>query len=334
MPGHQKVDFILFYRNTFENAEFVSYAKITSVTIGTDEYTVSYVDSTEEEVKTSMEIYTKQNRDIKLSDEEIADIENEIQKQAYASGFIDEASEYLAALALETDGFKEMSEDLDFDLESYDIRLTDASVSDDTDGMSLMGANVKAKVKKTDVEVSVTPNQKLSHYSNKKGLKAGLKLSITLEITSDKVEKGHIEIDIVAFFEEEVFIDLTTSSKTIWKYKWIFPYIYDYSITANLDLGTFTSVGITATIKTVETPEKLEVPENVTWDVNKQKKTAEGIVDIGKQMKKLMDNNAMFGGSSGNNATAADSLSKKYADFIKKSGDSWITIVEKKILQD
>ena len=326
-------DFILFYRNTFENAEFVSYAKITSVTIGTDEYTVSYVDSTEEEVKTSMEIYTKQNRDIKLSDEEIADIENEIQKQAYASGFIDEASEYLAALALETDGFKEMSEDLDFDLESYDIRLTDASVSDDTDGMSLMGANVKAKVKKTDVEVSVTPNQKLSHYSNKKGLKAGLKLSITLEITSDKVEKGHIEIDIVAFFEEEVFIDLTTSSKTIWKYKWIFPYIYDYSITANLDFGTFTSVGITATIKTVETPEKLEVPENVTWDVNKQKKTAEGIVDIGKQMKKLMDNNAMFGGSSGNNATAADSLSKKYADFIKKSGDSWITIVEKKIFE-
>lgn len=324
-------DFMLFYSNSFEKAELVSYGRVTSVSKRGTDYIIGYTDATEDEVDASMDIYTSKNEEINLTDEQINMIENEIEQQAYESGFIDEASEYLAALAMETDGFKELSDDLDFDLDSYNIRLEGATVNGDADAMALMGSKVTATVKDPKVEVSVKPNQKLSHYLGRKGLKASLKLTVKVEVKSDKIPKGHLEIEIVAFFDEEVFIDLSTSSSAIWKKKWIFKYIADYSITANLDFGTFTSVGITATIKTVETPEKLEVPEDITWNVDKQKKTAEGIADIGKQMKKLLESKGIFGSKNASNSAASDALSKKYADFIKKSSDSWITIVEKEI---
>ncbi len=342
-------DFILFYSGSLANAVAVSYARITKVTENADKYVIDYVSATETEAKESMDINNSRNADIELTDEQIKLISKEIRQQAYDSGFLNEAAEYLVALAIETDGFKEMSDDLDFDLESYNIKLADASAVKTEGDMSLMGSGIKAEIQKPEIEVEIASGNCLEHFENGNGLRVSLNMSVTVEFKGDGKSdvNGHLELEIKASFVEEVLLDINLDGGAVWKVAGIIPYIDDYEINAGIDLGTYTCVGITATIKTVGDEEELEddgergsktkVNDFIdkAWDdIDKKKDAAENIVDIGKQMTELMQNSGFMGESSdgdGEETVEGNSLSEKYAEFIQDSSDSWIEIVRKNI---
>ncbi len=340
-----------------ENSIMEGYGRVTSVKKISGAYIIEYEDVTEEEVMASMDLYNTRNADIDLTEEEIRKMEEDIKQQAKASGFLDDAAEYLVALALETDGYKELDDDFDLDLESYNIKLADSSTEEDINSLQLMGATASLKKEDTDIYVNIKPG-KLNHYKGQNGLSVELGMKIVVEFKSDKLKTGHLELEIEACFLEEVLLNVNISGGAVWKTAWIFPYIADYQATANIDLGSFTSVGITATLKTVEDDddddddkkddddknkkddkkddiignqwEKLGVDK---LDKNSNESVGKFIANIGNQMTELATKKGFMGGafSGDGDEEEGDTLSSKYAEFIKESSDSWIPIVKKEI---
>ncbi len=351
------------------NSKAEGYGRVTAVSENSAEgtITIEYVDATEEEVMASMDLYNTRNADIDLSEEEIRKMEEDIKQQAKASGFLDEAAEYLVALALETDGYKELDDDFDLDLESYNIKFADASGEESLDSLQMMGATASLKKEDTDIYVNIKPG-KLNHYKGQNGISVELGMKVVVEFKSDKLKTGHLELEIEACFLEEVLLDVNISGGAVWKTAWIFPYIADYQATANLDIGSFTSVGITATLKTEEDDdddddddkkdddkkddnkkddnkkddnkkdgvignqwEKLGIDK---LDKNSNESVGKFIANIGNQMTELATKKGFMGGDfsgDGDDGEEGDTLSSKYAAFIEDSSDSWIPIVKKEI---
>lgn len=365
-------DYIIFYKGEPTNGETTGYAKVTGVRCNGDMVTVTYVDATMEEVNASMDMNSSRNADIELSDDEIAELEDSIRKQAYASGFIDEAAKYLTALAVETDGFKELSDDFDLDLESYDIHLADASVKGDVNEMKLMGIGVEPSIEDSDVWVNISG--KLDHFKGAKGIRAELGIKFVLQFKSDKYKSGHLELEVEASFVEELVLDIDIDGGAVWKKKWIFPYIADYQATASIDWGTYTNVDISATVRTAEDDDDEDEPgqeagadnsesgtggntgsgsgrnegENGTggntgsdendspagkfWGDSDPEEMGDNVADIGEQMLNLMSKKGFLGGMFAEDEGEGDVLSRKYASFIEDAGDSWMPIIKQKII--
>jgi hypothetical protein len=107
--------------------------------------------------------------------------------------------------------------------------------------------------KKPKVSVSLTP--RLSHFTQSShGLRAEVAVSYTFEIQKSG-NRNKMAVALTAFFEQEVTLGFSVSGGAVWKKKWIFPYIADYRMNGNLDLGTYTGIGITATAKLTQDKE-------------------------------------------------------------------------------
>ena len=65
---------------------------------------ITYTDATIEDIENAFNIYQKQaiDGDMLLSEEQIAQLEEQIEQQAIDSGFVDQAADYLSDLAMET----------------------------------------------------------------------------------------------------------------------------------------------------------------------------------------------------------------------------------------
>ena len=327
-------DFIAFYSGALNEsmsaAVKAGYAKITSVTPSGDNYVIAYDVATEDEILAVMDLYSERTEAITLNDAEKTQIENDIKNQAIESGFIDEAAVYLTALALETDGFRELSEDLDMDLESYSITFADGTPLDEGDMMLMAGQTVKIKEKKIDPQVSFGRNV-CKHFEGKDGILVGLNLELVIDIG------GKAEIILSAAFTQEVMISVNARGGAVWKWKWIFPYIADYQLNANIDLGSYTGIGITATAKTVG-----EEDEEFNWKPATSNKAEQRIIDIGKEIKELMEQEEKFlqknvvGGDDDDDddgVVSGASLAEKYASMMEAAEDSWIEIFAVKIFE-
>lgn len=327
-------DFLAFYDGSLEDGSNLTYGKITGVQENNedDTYTITYADVSESEVYASMDIYTEENREIELTDEQIREIEQDILTQAVESGFVDEAAEYLTALALETDGFQELAED--FDIQNYAITFDDGTPVGEY-GLSLMADSGRAQITKKEIKPTVHVG-KLDHFENNRGIR--VELNMELEITVDLGKDRSIVIDLLAVFEQEVMLSVNTSGGAIWKKKWIFPYIADYRLNANLDMGTYTGIGITATAQT-----KGKDDEKFDWGMSTGNSAGDKIIDIGKQIKELMDKKDKFlnydlvGGKDDDDDDDDDGipisggLEEKYAAMIKEADESWIDIFRTEI---
>ena len=106
-------DYIAFYSGDFEeesgngesSSEVTGYGRITSV--GTEEngnYVIGYEEVEEEEVLAAMDVYETDNisGEALLEDVDRTELENSIARQAENSGFVEEASQFLADTALQT----------------------------------------------------------------------------------------------------------------------------------------------------------------------------------------------------------------------------------------
>lgn len=303
-------DFIGFYTGTYgdeSNASksVTSYAKIIDVIWSSDKSTctIDYVPVDQSTILAAMDAYGSRNQEIELTDSDKKRIENEIEKEAKESGFAQEASVYLASLALETDGFRTLRDDMN--LQSYSFTMED--------GAALIRSNVALrdanKVSIEDLKVNANISRNLSHFEDSTGLRAALNLSFKVIVNPESDKQ--IEITVQAIFEQEVLLDLNVSGEAIWKWAWIFPYIYDYRLNANIDVGTYTGVGITATALSKSAGDEWEWDESDDFD------------NIGQQIKELMEEKEKFLGEEVD--TVGGGLAAKYARMLENESD-WVEL--------
>jgi len=357
-------DFIMFYLNgqdgtiaTASAAGSNPYAKITKVVESDGAYTIDWVPATEAEVMAAMDLYDTRNQAIVQDDKKIEEMENEMVRQAIESGFVDEAAEYLAALALETDGFERM--DGDMDLSSYSITFEDGTPVDE-ETMALMAGN-KAEITKKEVAANIMAGPVLQHFEDSTGLRAELGMEFTVEV--DLGNDNKIVIQLEAIFEQEVLLTINVSGGAVWKKAWIFPYIADYQMNANLDVGTYTGIGVTATVKTVAPEDEEEEEykwesvtdttfENVLGNVGEIiKDTDEAISslndkveDLNSKIEELIDKGEHFldiptvevpsvgiNGTESVGTVNGAGLAELYSDMMSEATDNWIEIVRVEI---
>lgn len=327
-------DFVALYDGTNARAATeVAYGKITGIQIDVlddaDVYVITYTPVDEDAVLASMDLYQTENREIELSEKEIEDIEQDMLTQAIESGFTEAAAEYLMALALETDGFQELADS--FELEDFTMSYADGSPVDRQTMTWMRSADGKPEISKKEFKPKVTIGE-LDHFKDKgKGVKAQLEMTLEFEVKIGKENK--VKITLQAIFEQEILINFTKSGGAVWKKAWIFPYIADYQMTANIDLGTYTGIGITATAQTAGEDEKLFDWNNTSGTGAEQK-----ILNIGKQIEELMKkkdkfmNYPLIGGDDddddddGGGIPIDGGLPEKYAAMIENAEDSWIDI--------
>lgn len=320
-------DFIAFYNGELGSSSDIIYAFITSVNKSGEDYIITYEIVSEADVLAAMDLYFTRNENIELTQDEIEEIEDEIEEQAFESGFVEEAAVYLTALALETDGFQELSDSLDMDLTSYSIQFADGTPVGKTE-MAVMGAK-KAEITKKEISAKVAAGKALQHFKGKYGVRAELTMTFTIEID------GKIEINVQAIFEQEILLTVNTSGGAIWKWALFIPYIYDYNLNANIDIGAFTAIGITATAKTIA-----EEEDGYNWKAVTDYPAEQAIINIGKEITDLMEAKEEFLGEKlvdedGNEVewggTNGGSLAEKYAAMLENADDTWVELFRAKI---
>lgn len=327
-------DFLAFFKGDFgdDGAQDQAYGKITVITDnGNGTTTITYEAATQNDVMSAMDLYDE----TQLSEDTLQDIVDEhkdeiqqiIEAQLMESDFFDDAGEYLAGLALQTDEVREVFGD--------DLTLTDCIVTyaDGTpigaQDLALMGNIIDNDQdgKKPKFSVSITP--RLSHFAqNVAG--TGLRVEVAVNYKFKIQKKGNnniMEVELTAFFEQEFTIGFNVSGGAVWKWKWIFPYIADYRMTGNLDMGTYTGLGITATAKLKEDKE----PWGMPWPNSaKEAAAAKKIFSLSESIKKMIKE--AEGIIPEAEASASGGLAEKYAAFMEDANEEWVDLVKVTVL--
>lgn len=322
-------DFLAFYSGAWgsDGAQAQGYARITRVDTlttqdGEEYYVLTYEDAAEADVFAAMDLYSTRDEEIELTAAQRAEIEDDMVRQARESGFAEQAAQYLTELALETDGFQELS---DMGLSSYSITDADGALVQSCD-LTLYSAVSRPLLDKDHINISATVNVgSLKHFADRYGIRA--ELSIEFSTTVEGKNGNSIEINMTAVFEQEVLLTVNTSGGAIWKWKWIFPYIYDYRLNANIDVGTYTGIAITATAKTAG-----EDDDGYDWKSVTGLAPEEKIINIGQQIKDLMEQKESFFGEDVDwKAGEGGGLADKYSAMMEDADESWIDLVRQEI---
>ena len=306
-------DYLAFYSGSLETADKLTYGQITDVKTNADNtICITYKEVLEKIVLDSMTVYSTEEMDIKLDEATAQSIEREIEQEAIASGFAEEAANYLATVALATDQIQSLAEERG--LQDLTLTREDGSALTQSD-LQLMASN---SVSVEGLSVRANVSRSLKHLTNsytKNGANAQLEVSFNVKIGSGK---NQLTIKVAATFEQEILLNLNIKGKAVWGKKWIFRYIKDYSITTNLDAGSYTGVGITATV----VAEKDE--DNFDWS------SVAGNT-LGEQIKNLMNAQDKFFNQ--DITGTGGGLAEKYADMLENNPD-WIDLVNVNIFSN
>ncbi|WP_340028035.1 InlB B-repeat-containing protein [Paenibacillus sp. FSL H7-0940] len=300
-------DFIGFYEGEFaeEGSKVTGYGRITSITPEAEMDVITYTDATIEDIENVFNIYQKQaiDGDDLLSEEQIAQLEEQIEQQARDSGFVNEAADYLSDIAMET---KEIQE----------IKAQSSLAS---------GKGSRVSVEKLTVVASLGTRLK-----NIDGRTSGV--SATLQVGADIVvninEDSDLVIHMTGTFVQEMSLDLGINGdmKGHWLKKWGIPYWYsidDYVITANLDAYSYTGMNITAEIALVE-HDKLNDALN-DWVGEKNAGRLGKVQDIATQIKAVM-------AGVQDTAVDAESLKEKYQEMLEQDTE-WVPLIKKELFE-
>lgn len=306
-------DFILFYavgtdldKPGSPDAKQNSYARILSVTIVGDNYTIEFADATQEEVLDAMDLFD--NADISgeqlLGDKTTGEIEDSIEREATVSGFAEEAANYLAALALETDGFQSAAGELN--LKRYELSGQDAG---ELSG-SRITAMAEGRVKLENLSIKADVRTKLQHFEGLSGLRAALTIGFDVVIAAGE---NKIVVHVEGTFEEEVRLSMNFSGKAVWKWAWIFPYIADYRMNANVDVYNFTGINVNAVVGTFGKDETPDLDKEDDWD------------NVALQLKELIEKAEAGVEVVEGIDTMGTSLSDKYSALMDNESD-WVEL--------
>ncbi len=314
-------DFLLFYSGEFgASATSAGYGKITNVAVEGDDYVLTYENATEDEVLAAMDVFTTREADVpELTESQIAEMEADMERQARESGFAEEAAQYLTDLAVQTDGFQELSDEMG--LTAYSAAYADGTPVQQS-GVALFSGSSAAIVDKDNLKIEAKINAgSLTHFDGSYGLRAELSLSFTVEVERDSVPDGKLVIEVRATFEQEILLSVNTSGGAVWKKAWIFPYIADYQLNANLDLGLYTGIGIVATARTEKNEDDSDPLEGFEGTA----------IDLSKQIQKLMEDKEHFLGEDIDMNTVGGGLADKYSAMMEDAEENWIELFRKEI---
>ncbi|NLN66509.1 MAG: cell wall-binding protein [Clostridiaceae bacterium] len=321
-------DYLAFYTGDFgeDDAQDQAYGEIITITVNGDTTTITYTTVSEEQVLSAMDMYDEtQLTEDELQaaiDENMDGIQEIIEAQLVQSNFIDDAGEYLAGLALQTDEVRSVFGD---GMTLSDCIITYADSAPPSAGdLTLMGNIIDNEQdgKKPKISVSISP--RLSHFDPNLG-GTGLRVEVTVNYTFRIQKSGSntaMEVNLTAFFEQEVTIGFSVSGGAVWKWKWIFPYIADFRMNGNLDLGTYTGIGITATAKLTEDKE----PWGMPWPSSVKEAAANRkIFSLSESIKKKMEEVETILPKT--EATASGGLAEKYAAFMEDANEDWVDLI-------
>lgn len=317
-------DYISFYDGdlTEENSgsnlpEQKSYALIKEVTIDGETYIIAYEEVELEEILAAMDMYNTEpvNGDEILNDLDVEALENQIEQQAMESGFADDAGQYLAAMALETKAFTEITED--FELRNYEILNQDGEPLSLEDVQLMADDSMSVKVEVESPEASIST--RLEHFEDVSGLRLTLKIKAKITIGPKQPSDGdaQVVINLTGEFEEEIHLGINIDGGARWEWWAIFPYIAEYEVTANIDLYNYTGLKFHASIVTKEYNDK-------KWTDDEELKN---VVD---ELKKLVDEVKEGLGSDEEEDDPANDLIKKYQAMMDTESD-WVNLVEKEM---
>ncbi len=320
-------DYIVFYSGALDSGTQDGYGCITDISEANGTYTITYKTVSQADVLASMDLYSTRDQEIELTEAEIQAITSDIERQAMDSGFADEAAAYLTDLALQTDGFQELSDAAAVQAATWSARNVRSNAQKGQ--VATYASTQKAEIKNLNVQATMAAGKCLQHFDGRTGVRVELSVTFNVEV-GDK-----LEITVQAIFEQEVLLSVNASGGAIWKWKWIIPYIYDYRLNANIDVGTYTGIGITATAKTVG-----EEDDAFDWKPVTGSGAESKILDIGKQITDLMEAKEEFLGEklvdeNGEEiewaGTNGGGLADKYAAMMEDAEDSWVKLFEKEI---
>lgn len=292
-------DFLFFYSGTYGmSAEAVGYGRVTSVEQFGDYLVVTYEEATEDDIENVLNYYSENDVDAKklIQDIDISELETDIENQAKQSGFADAAAAYLIDTALKTDGFNNALEG--FDPDTMQVMLEDGS---SVSLSALQAAKSSVKPVLTNLKVKAQIGTNSVHFDGN-GIRTALDISFTLTIFNQ--DNQGVNLTVSASFVEELKMEVSASGDTIWKKKWIFPYIADYQFNTNLDVYNYTSI-----------------------DIRSQVTDKEGytIADISNEIKSIIE---MTNGE--DIKSGVSNLYDLYDELLDTDGD-WVKIFEKQI---
>ncbi|MFD0589384.1 S-layer homology domain-containing protein [Paenibacillus sp. GCM10027627] len=293
------------------------YGKVTSVSNSGNHYVIAYTDATQDDITHTLDFYKQEtiNGDDLLSQADIASLENQIKQQALASGFVDEAANYLSTASLQTDGFKTLiaanaSTGLQKDKKS-EVRILSAQPGEEN-----------AKVTLHNLKVSADIGTKLSHFQNKSGLRLNLAVSSDIQVSTGA--DNDILIQMNAAFTEEISLSVGVNGSTVWGYidlgLFDLPYPRDYQASANLDAFTFTSIDASAQIGTVPANTPRDRWTNI-WNEAKNK------LDIKAQLKAVLEQSPSTPAK-----VNANTLMESYQAMLENETD-WVDLIEEEIFE-
>ncbi len=303
-------DFLAFYEGEFSpNLQVIGYAYITSVINEDGEMIITYTDAALEQIISAMDMYNTDSLDGEtiLEDVDIAAMEAKIEQQARDSGFAEEAAMHLADLALKTDSFTKLSEDLN--LTQFQLLAEDGKpIAPEQVRLMASGSDVEVELIRLDAKLST----ELKHFDT---TGVGLTLDVGVRITISTGDDSEIVITIRGSFEEEVRIDVNADGGAVLMWFWGIPFIREYEATVNLDLFNYTGINIDASMVT-----KKKV--NNQWIENKD------LQNISNELKKLLDGDEKYIGDG--KGTVAEGLADKYRAMLQSESD-WVTLFEQEI---
>ncbi|MFC3788699.1 InlB B-repeat-containing protein [Paenibacillus sp. GCM10012307] len=293
------------------------YGKVTSVSNVGNNYVIAYTDATQDDITHALDFYKREaiNGADLLSQADIAALEDQIKQQALASGFVDEAANYLSTAALQTDSFKTL----------IAASASAASQKDKKPEVHILSAKPgeeNAEVTLHNLQVSADIGTTLSHFQRKSGLRLNLAVSSDIQVSTGA--DNDILIHMSAAFTEEIALSVGVNGNTVWGYidlgLFDLPYPKDYQASANLDAFTFTSIDASAQIGTVAADTPRDRWANI-WDTAKNK------VDIKAQLKAVLQQSP-----SAPATVNANTLVESYQAMLKNETD-WVDLVEKEIFE-
>lgn len=321
-------DFLMFYSGTFgitegeDAASITSYAKITSVKENNDgTTTIGYETVGWEEVRQTMDIYAEQQ----ISGEDMLEgvdtnqLERSIEEQAVTTGFAEEAAQYLGSLALATNNFTKLSENMN--LSDYKVTLEDGTPIRPEE-LQLMASNLSVSC---EMEKGY-PKAKISTHPERLGAAQGTAakdkgLSVMLEVQAKitigkKGTENQVTIVVTGTFQEEVGLDIGVSSKAVWKVWGIFPYIAEYRVTANLDVLNYTGIEVNAMMMTGQADEEHSYDK---------------ALDIADEIKNLIKSADQKDGEDDEKEENSKNLVKRYSEMLEADSD-WVRMLEQNIV--
>lgn len=347
-------DYVVFYDGPMADGTPVEYARITSVQRDNKYYYISYTPASYDDVIASMDIYHTRTETPELSEPQVETIKQQVYDDAMNSGFLDEAAAYLVDLYMSTDGLSTLDGGnsgaralvASGGVTSVESSLSTLSLSKSTPGAVLTesrSGGLYYEITKCEAEPDIKVGEGvLKHFEESDGIRVELILSFEVEFTIGEDGENKVVIAAEAVFEEEILLTINVDGGAVWETAWIFPYVVDYEMNANIDIGTYTGVSVIAKVYTSNGEEKEEeeedddsfFPDFDLDNIGKGDSYDEKAKNIGEELKKLFELNDNIKeeveGEEEEDDTGND-ITEKYAEMMKDANESWIEIVRTEI---